>query len=179
VNSALQRARKTVDEKLPEQSQQATLRELGDDALRELVESYMRAMAAGDVDTVVSMLAEDAAWSMPPLSSWYRGHEDLEDFLRVGPLSGNFRWRHRATWASGQPAVGAYTWHEEEQAYLPFALDVLTIEGGRIKEVTAFIARSSEERGREVLADFPDTEPDQGKVVSVFERCGLPARLED
>jgi RNA polymerase sigma-70 factor, ECF subfamily len=53
VNSALQRARKSVDEKLPEQSQQATLRALGDDGLRELVENYIDAMQRGDVDTIV------------------------------------------------------------------------------------------------------------------------------
>ena len=43
VNSALQRARATVEDRLPEQSQQATLRALGDDGLRELVDSYVEA----------------------------------------------------------------------------------------------------------------------------------------
>src|SRR3954463_8420338 len=57
VNSALQRARKTVDEKLPEQSQQETLRALGDEKLREIVAAYMDALARGDVPRVVSMLA--------------------------------------------------------------------------------------------------------------------------
>src|SRR6185312_2559233 len=55
VNSALQRARKTVDERLPAQSQQATLRTLGDQRLREVVEGYMDAMGRGDVDAVVAM----------------------------------------------------------------------------------------------------------------------------
>ena len=61
VNSALQRARKTVDERMPEQSQQATLRSLGDDGVREIVEGYVDAWERGDVDAVVAMLAEDAA----------------------------------------------------------------------------------------------------------------------
>src|ERR671934_2674807 len=52
VNSALQRARKAVDEKLPEQSQQATLRSIGDERLRQVVEGYMDAMERGDVDAV-------------------------------------------------------------------------------------------------------------------------------
>ena len=93
VNSALQRARKTVDEKLPEQSQQESLRTLGDDGVRGVVEGYMAAMAEGDVNKVVSLLAEDAAWSMPPLAAWFTGDE-LEGFLRFGPLSGDWRWRH-------------------------------------------------------------------------------------
>src|SRR5215218_11273890 len=71
VNSALQRARKTVDERLPDQSQQATLRALGDDRLREIVEGYMDAMERHDIEAVVSLLAEDAAWSMPPLPAWF------------------------------------------------------------------------------------------------------------
>ena len=50
VNSALQRARKTVEERLPEHSQQATLRALGDDGLREIVEDYVEAWERGDVD---------------------------------------------------------------------------------------------------------------------------------
>ena len=75
VNSALQRARKTVDERLPERSQQATLRALGDQRLAEVVAGYMDAMGRGDVDAVVAMLAQDAVWSMPPLAAWYRGRE--------------------------------------------------------------------------------------------------------
>ena len=72
VNSALQRARKTVDDRLPEQSQQETLRSLGDDGLRELVDEYVEAWERGDVDAVVAMLTEDAAFSMPPLKTWFR-----------------------------------------------------------------------------------------------------------
>src|SRR5918998_2164457 len=91
VNSALQRARRSVEEKLPAQSQQATLRALGDEKLGEIVEKYMDALGRGDVDAVVAMLAEDACWSMPPLASWFRG-PDVPGFLARGPLSGAFRW---------------------------------------------------------------------------------------
>ena len=176
VNSALQRARKTVDDKLPAQSQQATLRALGDEKLREIVERYMDAMGRGDVDAVVAMLSEDAAWSMPPLASWFRGLDEVRDFLERHPMSGAFRWRHRATTASGQPAIGVYNWDEAEQAYLPFALDVMTLEGDRIKEVTAFITRRVSGVDPEYYARFPDQELDAAKVVDVFERFGLPAR---
>ncbi len=89
VNSALQRARKTIDERLPSQSQQVTLRAIGDERLREVVEGYMDAMGRGDVEAVVAMLAEDAAWSMPPMSTWYLGHDALRRFLEMGPLSGS------------------------------------------------------------------------------------------
>jgi len=106
VNSALQRARKSVDERLPDQSQQETLRALGDERLRELVESYMDAMQRGDVDAVVAMLAEDAAWWMPPLATWYRGHDALRVFLAQGPLSGAWRWRQLASSSRARERAG-------------------------------------------------------------------------
>jgi RNA polymerase sigma-70 factor (ECF subfamily) len=174
VNSALQRARATIDDKLPDQSQQATLRALGDEELRKLVEGYMDALAAGDVDRVVSMLAEDAAWSMPPLAKWFRGHEDLKVFLATGPLTGEWRWKHVATRVNGQAAVAGYTWRDDDQCFRPFALDVLTLRGGKIQEVTAFIARSIEVPDPDAFKRWPNQPPD----VSLFERLGLPDRLD-
>ena len=118
VNSALQRARKIVDERLPERSQQVTLRSLGDARMKEIVEEYMEAMRTGDVQRVVSMLTEDVAWSMPPLASWYGGIEEVEVFLRTKPLSGEWRWRHRPAIANGQLAVGTYTWMEQQKTHV-------------------------------------------------------------
>ena len=66
VNSALQRARSAVDEGLPTQSQQATLRSLGDEQVRGIVERYVDAWEQGDVEAVRTLLAEDATFSMPP-----------------------------------------------------------------------------------------------------------------
>ena len=180
VNSALQRARRTVDERLPEQTQQATLRLLGDERISELVEDYMDAMQRGDVDAVVDMLAEDAAWSMPPLAAWFSGHEALRGFLVQGPLSGDWRWRHRPARANGQAAVGSYCWYEEDEAYRPFALDVMTLdEGGRIKEVTSFITRSTLSRDRHSYERYPEQPfADPSKILAAFERFGLPDRLD-
>ena len=79
VNSALQRARKAVDERLPEQSQQATMRSLGDERLRRVVEDFIDAFERGDVDAILTLLAEDATFTMPPYSSWYRGREAIAD----------------------------------------------------------------------------------------------------
>jgi RNA polymerase sigma-70 factor (ECF subfamily) len=176
VNSALQRARKTVDDKLPERSQQATLRSLGDEKLQAMVEAYMDAMVRGDVPRVVSMLAEDAAWSMPPLPTWFVGLEGITGFLRNGPLSGEWRWRHHPARVNGQAAIAAYTWSDEESAYLPFALDVLTLEGDRIKEVTAFITRMANSEDREFYTRWPDQPLDRARFT--FERFGLPGRLD-
>jgi RNA polymerase sigma-70 factor (ECF subfamily) len=177
VNSALQRARATVDERLPEQSQQATLRTLGDDGVRSVVESYIDAWDRGDIDAVVAMLTDDATFAMPPAPSWYRGREALTAFLGVGPLSGEWRWRHILVRASGQPALAFYSWDEAKGTYLPFALNVLTIRDGLISDVTAYIARSTESRDPETYRRWPEEPIVPEKFVDFFERFGLPDEL--
>jgi RNA polymerase sigma-70 factor, ECF subfamily len=178
VNSALQRARQTVDDKLPDETQQATLRAIGDDGLKEVVEGYMDAMQRGDVQAVVDMLAEDAAWSMPPVPAWFHGHEALRGFLEFGPLSGDWRWRHLVTSANGQPAIGSYAWYEREGAYRPFALDVLTLDGTKIRGVTSFITRDTLSRDADFYTRWPEQPFDAERVTAAFERFGLPGRLD-
>jgi RNA polymerase sigma-70 factor (ECF subfamily) len=178
VNSALQRARKSVDERLPEQSQQATLQALGDDALREIVDDYVDAWERNDVDAVIALLSEDAAFAMPPLASWFSGLDSIKDFLTGYPLSGDWRWRVVKTSANGQPALAYYTWNDEADAYVPFALNVLTLRGAKIQEVDAFLTRSTENPDREVLARLPEQAYDQARLHAAFENFGLPDRLD-
>ena len=177
VNSALQRARKTVEEKLPDPSQQQTLRALGDARLKAIVDGYMDALSRGDVEKMVGMLAEDAAWSMPPLTAWFKGHDGIRAFLHHGPLSGKWRWRHLPTHVSGQPAIGSYEWDDATGAYLPFALDVLSLRGDRIKEVTSFIVRATESDDPGYYQDFPEQPLDDGQVARTFTAVGLPAQI--
>ena len=177
VNSALQRARETVDQKLPEQSQQATLRSLGDERLREIVAGYMDAMDRCDVDAVVALLAEDASWSMPPMATWFHGREALVAFLSEWPLSGEWRWRRVPAHANGQAAVGSYSWDEESGTFRPFALDVLTVRDGKIGEVTSFITRIAPALDQLHLARWPEQAQDERRVVAFFERFGLPNEL--
>jgi RNA polymerase sigma-70 factor (ECF subfamily) len=178
INSALQRARKTVDERLPEQSQQATLRSLGDEGMREVVNGYVDAWDRGDIDGVVAMLTEDASFSMPPAPSWHKGREALLGFLRVGPLSGDWRWRHVLVHANGQPALAFYSWDEAEGAFLPFALNVLTLRDGLISDVTAFICRATESDELEAYRRWPEEPIVEERFVDFFERFGLPERLD-
>ena len=177
VNSALQRARAAVEERVPEQSQQATLRTLGDDAVRELVGRYVDAWERCDVETVAAMLAEDAAFAMPPLATWYRGRDAIALWMAGWPLSGNWRWRTVPARANGQPALGFYTWDEREESYLPFALNVLTFRGPQISDVTAFVARSAERPEPEVYERWPEQPADSRSLTAFFERFGLPDRL--
>jgi RNA polymerase sigma-70 factor (ECF subfamily) len=141
------------------------------------VDGYVDAWERGDVETVVSMLAEDATFAMPPLRSWFGGREEIAVFLAGWPLSGAWRWRHVETRANGQPALGFYSWDPDEGAYMPFALNVLTLRGEQIADVTAFVARATELPEREVYARWPEQPADPARLLATFERFGLPSRL--
>jgi RNA polymerase sigma-70 factor (ECF subfamily) len=138
VNSALQRARKAVDERLPEQSQQATLRLLGDEQVREAVDRYVDAWARGDVEALRALLAEDAAFSMPPWAAWWRGRETIAEFAKA---AAEFCAEARAvpTRANGQAAIAYYHLDAGTGRFGPVAIDVLSFEGAQIKEITAFL----------------------------------------
>jgi RNA polymerase sigma-70 factor (ECF subfamily) len=139
VDSALQRAHKTADERLPKQSQQATLRSLGDDALSQVVQRYVAAWERNDVDAIVAMLAEDARLTMPPLPTWYQGRGQVSKFLSGWPLAGAYRWRLIPTRANGQVAFDAYVRDEKTQIFMPHGVVVLTLRGAQIEEITAFL----------------------------------------
>jgi RNA polymerase sigma-70 factor (ECF subfamily) len=138
VNSAMQRARVSVDERLPERSQQATLATLGDDEIKELVERYIQAWDRGDVDAVVAMLAEDATFSMPPNAEWFRGREAIREFLPRGPLS--IPRIFVPTRANGQLAFGTYKLVDGE--WIANAIHVVTLgEDRTITDAVAFLDR--------------------------------------
>jgi RNA polymerase sigma-70 factor, ECF subfamily len=65
VNSALQRARRAVDERVPETSRQTTVRALGDASVDEIVKRFVDAFERLDVDAVVAVLATDAGFALP------------------------------------------------------------------------------------------------------------------
>ena len=139
VDSALQRAHKTIDERVPKQSQQATLRSLGDAALRDVVDRYVAAWERNDVDAVVGMLTADATMTMPPLPTWYRGREAVAAFLKGHVLSGEMRWRLVPARANGQLAFGNYRLDEERATFEPRSISVLTLAREGIAEITTFL----------------------------------------
>jgi RNA polymerase sigma-70 factor (ECF subfamily) len=164
VNGALRRARKAAAERLPAQSQQVALRALGDDRLGKLVKRYVDAWEQGDVDAILAMLVEDATFTMPPLPTWYRGHQAIALFLTRYALRD--RWRLVPARANGQLAFACYAWDAETQSHTALSLDVLTLEGTRATEVTSFVTPYTRGPARERFA------------ADVFERFGLPDRLE-
>jgi RNA polymerase sigma-70 factor (ECF subfamily) len=139
VYSALQRAHRTVDKRLPERSQQATLRALGDERLRALVDQYVDAWERGDVDAVVAMLTEDVALTMPPVPTWFDGRDSVSAFLTFRPFGGGKEWRVVPVRAGGQLAFGKYIREGVNGRFVPHGINVLTLRGDRVTEIAAFL----------------------------------------
>jgi RNA polymerase sigma-70 factor (ECF subfamily) len=131
INSALQRARKTLDERGPRRSQQANRRALGSTGERELVEAFVKAWEQADVEAIVAMLAQDARFTMPPLPAWFGGVDDITYFLRHRVFA--TPWRLVPTRANGQIAFAC------RQPVQFGSLTVLTLDGDRITELTCFL----------------------------------------
>jgi RNA polymerase sigma-70 factor (ECF subfamily) len=151
VNSALQRARATLDATdVSDADPPPQLDEWG----RELLARYVEAFEAYDIDALTSLIHEDATQSMPPYDLWLSGREDVLRWW-VGPGIGCRGSRLIPTVAAnGSPAFGQYRPSASGSGYDPWALQVLEVADGRIVELTFFL----------------DTE-------RVFPLFGLPARL--
>jgi RNA polymerase sigma-70 factor (ECF subfamily) len=105
VNSALQRARAAIAEAAP---QEDALRRPDDRTVRDAIERYIHAFESADVDTLVSLLTEDAILEMPPVPLWYAGRVNYGRFIaRLFAMRGG-GWRMIGTQANGQPALTAY-----------------------------------------------------------------------
>jgi RNA polymerase sigma-70 factor, ECF subfamily len=144
ANSALQRARKAIAERLPAHSQQQTLRSLGDRKLRALVERYIAAWETRDIDAIVALLAEDANFVMPPFPNWFDGRDAVVRFIATAIETPPLRWIE--TRANGQPAIAWYIWDEDRERFDAAAIEVYTVEGERLTQIAAFASPALFER---------------------------------
>jgi RNA polymerase sigma-70 factor (ECF subfamily) len=152
VNSALQRARATLEES------DLTLTDASpsvDEADTELLSRYVAAFEAYDMEALTSLIQEDATQSMPPYDMWLRGRDDIFAWW-FGPGIGCKGSRVIPTVsANGAPAFGQYKPSDTGEGYDPWALQVLEIQDGRIVDFTFFL----------------DTD-------TLFPLFGLPPRLD-
>jgi RNA polymerase sigma-70 factor (ECF subfamily) len=146
VNSALQRARATLAARNVAATGTA---EPMDDGQRALLDRYVDAFERYDMDSLTSLLHEDATWNMPPYELWLQTHRDIREWC-LGPGIGCRGSRLVPTIANGSPAFGQY-----KPGGVPWSLQVLEISGGRISGITFFL----------------DTQ-------GLFPVFGLPLRLE-
>jgi len=136
ANSALQRARRTIAERLPARSQQATVRTLGDRKLRRVVEAYVKAWEERNVDAIVALLAEDVTFIMPPFPNWFDGRDAVVALIRSAIDTGTLRWIE--TRANGQPAVAFYLWDEDAGRFTAAAIEVYSFADDRLVQIAAF-----------------------------------------
>ena len=149
VNSALQRARATLE------ATDLTEAPKPEAADPELLDRYVKAFEAYDMEALTSLIHEDATQSMPPFYLWLRGRDDIFEWW-YGPGIGCQGSRVIPTIAAnGSPAFGQYKPSESGSGFDPWALQVLEVSDGRIVELTFFL----------------DTD-------RVFPLFGLPARLD-
>jgi len=135
VNSALQRARATLEA----QDVSADATPPIEQADAELLARYVDAFERYDMDALTSLIHEDAMQSMPPFDLWLRGRDDIFTWW-YGPGAGCRGSRVIPTVAAnGSPAFGQYKPSESGDGYEPWALQVLEIEDGRIVEFSFFL----------------------------------------
>jgi RNA polymerase sigma-70 factor (ECF subfamily) len=136
VNSALQRARATLD---ASNVSAADAPPSVDEADAELLARYVEAFERYDMDALTSLIHEDATQSMPPFDMWLSGREDIFRWW-LGPGIGCRGSRVIPTLAAnGAPAFGQYKPSATGDGFEPWALQVLEVSDGRIVELTFFL----------------------------------------
>jgi RNA polymerase sigma-70 factor (TIGR02960 family) len=156
VNSLLRRARTALDTRLPAAGRErAPLPNSRSE--REVVGRFADAVEAGDIETVVALLTDDAWLRMPPQPYEYQGGPAIGRFLHDRGTRRGAPLRLVATRANGQPAFGCYFPSPHTDIARPFGLLVLTLAGSEIAEITWFADSS-------VFPHFglPRTLPKQG-----------------
>jgi RNA polymerase sigma-70 factor, ECF subfamily len=140
VNSALGRARRTLEDRRPKsRTEWVPARGLSSEE-RELLRRYVEAHVNTDVDALVALLREDARLTMPPHPTWYAGRNAIATAAQQGFDPEFGRLRTVVVGANAQPAVAHYLLRPGDSAYRPLAFDVLGIEDGRIAEITSFVS---------------------------------------
>jgi len=152
VNSALQRARATLEASTVSAADAAPVL---DEADRELLARYVAAFERYDIEALTALIHEDATQSMPPFDLWLTGRDDIFTWWFGPGIECAGSRVIPAPAANGAPAYGQYKPSPTGKGYEPWALQVLEVSGGRIVEMTFFL-----------------------ETETLFPLFGLPARLE-
>jgi RNA polymerase sigma-70 factor (TIGR02960 family) len=137
VNSALQRARKAVRQRVPEKTQQAELDAMGTNSTRNLVDAFMRAWERADVAALVELLAKDARFTMPPLPAWFLGQGEIGHFFADRMFTRP--WRLVPLRANGQPGFAGYRGDHGGDRFRLAGINVLSVRSGRIAWIASFL----------------------------------------
>jgi RNA polymerase sigma-70 factor (ECF subfamily) len=140
VNSALNRARATMEQQRAAGRLPIGRREPTDDEAQSLVRRYVEAWQAVDVGKLVGLLKRDVVMTMPPLPVRYTGREAVIRFLIAIPAAGEReRFRFVPIRANRQPALATYRLDPKGQTYRAWGIFVLGADGDAVAEITAFV----------------------------------------
>jgi RNA polymerase sigma-70 factor (ECF subfamily) len=144
VNSALQRARATLRERLPKRRTDWAPASDPTAEERAVLQRYIQAHERGDAAAVAELLREDARGGMPPTPTWFQGRDAIMAALAASfdPASPTYTGEYRClpTRANRQPAAACYVRAAGDSRFRAFSLDVLRVEQARIVEVIGFAA---------------------------------------
>lgn len=139
VNSALQRARATLERRRREGRLRAGGAAPSDEAERSLLRRYLAAWEAVDIEGLVALLKEDAVLTMPPFPLRYEGRRAIGSFFATVPAGGALdRIRLVPTRANHRPALAAYVQDLDGRTYRAYGVMVLTLDGDEIAEIWGF-----------------------------------------
>ncbi len=137
VNSALQRARKTVQDRTAVTSQQQELAALGDSGQRALVDAFVSAWERADLAALTSLLAEDARFTMPPLPAWFQGRDSVRRFFAERVFA--TPWRLVPLRANGQLGFACYLREPGADRFRLGAINVLSLRDSKITWLAGFL----------------------------------------
>jgi RNA polymerase sigma-70 factor (ECF subfamily) len=135
ANSALQRARATMQEHLPSRRSEWSAGEPSPEE-RALLEQFIDAHERGDAALAVSIASQDLRITMPPAPYLFEGLDTIAPLLRNALREGE--WRLLPTLANRMPTAASYLRQDGDTKYRAFKFDVLRIENGLIAEITTF-----------------------------------------
>jgi len=155
VNSALQRARARLRERLPSRKPAWPANADASAAERDLLKKYVEASEAADFRAFESIIRDDATFRMPPEPGIAAGREAIfKLWVEGGFGSERFgRLRCLVTHANLQPAVACYRCQPGESTWRALALDVLRIEDGLITEIVVFMPDNFPAFGLPIILD--------------------------
>ena len=146
VNSALHRARVTLEKNYSTEKSEMARVSPADTATNALLSRYVHAWETDDIAGLVMLLKEDAILSMPPSPSWYQGREAIRTVLLTAVFQSGAQnqWRFYPTHANRQTAFVVYRADEAQKSYRAYALQVVTLDSSQshqrqIAEITTFL----------------------------------------
>jgi RNA polymerase sigma-70 factor (TIGR02960 family) len=137
ANSALQRARATMQSHLPDTRAEWSAREPSAEE-RKLVEQFIAAHERLDTEAVIAIAARDIRVTMPPLPYCFQGTEAIRPLMADAAAMGE--WRLVPAGANQMPAAASYLRRPGDSVFRAFKLDVMRVEGPVIAEITTFPA---------------------------------------